>query len=160
MDEPKDGYTIMIFRGSVAGPLKFTFSRSLIRKSIGIAAALLVVEIILLSQAVIRIGEMWELKALRAEMANVREQTTLFSNTVDDLKRRLLAMKEVNQRLRLMLGIEPQKSENVYEGKGGDSAAPVPVSGEVPAATNETEGKSASDEAAAVEEPKNELLAQ
>ena len=161
MEEPKDGYTIMIFRGSVAGPLKFTFSRGFIRKSIGIAAALLVIEIILLSQAVIRIGEMWELKALRAEMANVREQTTLFSNTVDDLKRRLLAMKEVNQRLRLMLGIEPQKSEAAYDGKGGDAAASVVGSEEAPAdSTNEADVKRTPDEAAAVEEPKDELLAQ
>ena len=161
MDEPKDGYTIMIFRGSVAGPLKFTFSRRFIRKSIGIAAALLVIEIVLLSQAVIRIGEMWELKALRAEMANVREQTTLFSNTVDDLKRRLLAMKEINQRLRLMLGIEPQKSETVYDGKGGDPAAIG--SSEAPAgSTSEAEARRGGpDEAvAAQEEPKDELLAQ
>jgi murein DD-endopeptidase MepM/ murein hydrolase activator NlpD len=104
---------------------------------------------------------MWELKALRAEMANVREQTTLFSNTVDDLKRRLLAMKEVNQRLRLMLGIEPQKSEAAYDGKGGDAVASVVGSEESPAdSTNEADVKRAPDEAAAVEEPKDELLAQ
>ena len=71
-----------------------------------------------------RIGEIWELKALRAEMASVREQTTTFSNSVNDLKRRLLAMKEVNQRLRLMLGIETPKTENVLDGKGGESNPP------------------------------------
>jgi murein DD-endopeptidase MepM/ murein hydrolase activator NlpD len=121
MDEPKDAYTVMIFRGSMSGPLKFSFSRSLIRKAVGFGVALLIVEAVLLSQTVMRIGEIWELKALRTEMASVREQTTTFSNSVNDLKRRLLAMKEVNQRLRLMLGIESPKTENVLEGKGGDS---------------------------------------
>ncbi|WP_447979195.1 M23 family metallopeptidase [Candidatus Nitrospira bockiana] len=121
MDEPKDAYTVMIFRGSMAGPLKFSFSRTLVRKAAVVGLVLAIVQVILLSQAVMRIGEIWELKALRAEMASVREQTTSFSNTVNELKRRLLAMKEVNQRLRLMLGIEAPKPEAVLDGKGGDS---------------------------------------
>lgn len=135
MDEPKDAYTVMIFRGSMSGPLKFSFSRSLIRKAVGFGVALLVIEAVLLSQTVMRIGEIWELKALRVEMASVREQTTTFSNSVNDLKRRLLAMKEVNQRLRLMLGIEPPKTESILDGKGGDSAAPQ---GELQESSNDT----------------------
>jgi murein DD-endopeptidase MepM/ murein hydrolase activator NlpD len=135
MDEPKDAYTVMIFRGSMSGPLKFSFSRSLIRKAVGFGVALLIIEAVLLSQTVMRIGEIWELKALRVEMASVREQTTTFSNSVNDLKRRLLAMKEVNQRLRLMLGIEPPKTESILDGKGGDSAPPQ---GELQESSNET----------------------
>jgi murein DD-endopeptidase MepM/ murein hydrolase activator NlpD len=134
MDEPKDAYTVMIFRGSMSGPLKFSFSRSLIRKAVGFGVALLIIEAVLLSQTVMRIGEIWELKALRVEMASVREQTTTFSNSVNDLKRRLLAMKEVNQRLRLMLGIEPPKTESILDGKGGDSAPPQ---GELQESSNE-----------------------
>ncbi|MER3422393.1 MAG: hypothetical protein C4293_03360, partial [Nitrospiraceae bacterium] len=88
MNEPKDSYTIMIFRGSMAGPLRFSFSRTLIRRMMALGVALLLVEIVLLSQVVIRIGEMWELKALRAEIMTAREQTTAFSNAVEDLKRR------------------------------------------------------------------------
>jgi murein DD-endopeptidase MepM/ murein hydrolase activator NlpD len=123
MEEPKDNYTVMIFRGSLAGPLRFSFSRALVRRLMALGIGLLIVEIVLLSQVVLRIGEMWELKALRAEILTVREQTTAFSTAVNDLKRRLLAMKEVNQRLRLMLGIETQKSENVLDGRGGENAS-------------------------------------
>src|SRR6476620_4332384 len=135
MDEPKDAYTVMIFRGSMSGPLKFSFSRSLVRKAVGFGVALLIIEAVLLSQTVMRIGEIWELKALRVEMASVREQTTTFSNSVNDLKRRLLAMKEVNQRLRLMLGIEPPKTESILDGRGGDSAPPQ---GEFQESSNDT----------------------
>lgn len=134
MDEPKDAYTVMIFRGSMSGPLKFSFSRSLIRKAVAFGLALLVIEAVLLSQTVMRIGEIWELKALRVEMASVREQTTTFSNSVNDLKRRLLAMKEVNQRLRLMLGIEAPKTETILDGKGGDS---VPSQGVIEESSNQ-----------------------
>ena len=121
MEEPRDNYTVMIFRGSLAGPLRFSFSRTLVRRAIGLGVVLLIIQVVLLSQVVLRIGEMWELKALRAEILTVREQTTSFSTAVNDLKRRLLAMKEVNQRLRLMLGIEPQKSDNVLDGQGGEN---------------------------------------
>jgi murein DD-endopeptidase MepM/ murein hydrolase activator NlpD len=160
MDEPKDAYTVMIFRGSMSGPLKFSFSRSLIRKAIGFGVALLVIEAVLLSQTVMRIGEIWELKALRAEMASVREQTTTFSNSVNDLKRRLLAMKEVNQRLRLMLGIESPKPESVLDGKGGDSEMPPQgqqssMSG---ASSEGVEIKPVSEESTGEDQPKDPLL--
>lgn len=160
MDEPKDAYTVMIFRGSMSGPLKFSFSRSLIRKAIGFGVALLVIEAVLLSQTVMRIGEIWELKALRAEMASVREQTTTFSNSVNDLKRRLLAMKEVNQRLRLMLGIESPKAEAVLDGKGGDSE--IPPRGELGSMNqstgDSTEVQPASYEPTREEQPRDPLL--
>jgi murein DD-endopeptidase MepM/ murein hydrolase activator NlpD len=163
MDEPKDAYTVMIFRGSMSGPLKFSFSRSLIRKAIGFGVALLVIEAVLLSQTVMRIGEIWELKALRAEMASVREQTTTFSNSVNDLKRRLLAMKEVNQRLRLMLGIEAPKTDGILDGKGGDSEIPSPgelrsVNGASTAAGEAIETKTISDEKVTDEHPRDPLL--
>lgn len=123
MSELKDTYTIMIFRGSLAGPLRFTFSRSLVKTVVGLSVCLVLVELLLLSQVVLRIGEMWELKALRAELMNAREQTTAFSTAVEDLKRRLLAMKEVNQRLRVMLGIDtdkPDDSGDLLNGRGGE----------------------------------------
>jgi murein DD-endopeptidase MepM/ murein hydrolase activator NlpD len=122
MKESKDAYTIMIFRGSMAGPLRFSFSRSIVKTLFGVGIALILIEVVLLTQVVLRIGEMWELKALRAEMQTVREQTTMFSTAVDDLKRRLLTMKEVNQRLRVMLGIDPQTSDgDLLNGRGGDT---------------------------------------
>src|SRR5687768_11801745 len=160
MDEPKDAYTVMIFRGSMSGPLKFSFSRSLIRKAIGFGVALLVIEAVLLSQTVMRIGEIWELKALRAEMASVREQTTTFSNSVNDLKRRLLAMKEVNQRLRVMLGIDSQKTEGVLDGKGGDSEVlPQGELSSMDRSSSESVGiKGVSYESTGEDQPKDPLL--
>ena len=122
MGEHKDSYTIMIFRGSLAGPLRFSFSRSLVRRAVALGIGLILVEVVLLSQVVLRIGEMWELRSLRAEISTVREQTTAFSTAVNDLKRRLVAMKEVNQRLRLMLGIESPKTETLLDGRGGENA--------------------------------------
>jgi murein DD-endopeptidase MepM/ murein hydrolase activator NlpD len=69
---------------------------------------------------VIRTGEVWELSAFRAEAMSAREQTSAFSSAVDDLKKRLTSMKEVNQRLRVMLGIDIPKTGDVVNGRGGE----------------------------------------
>ncbi|MGH7229287.1 MAG: M23 family metallopeptidase, partial [Nitrospiraceae bacterium] len=55
-----------------------------------------------------------------------REQTAAFSTAVGDLKRRLLTMKEVNQRLRVMLGIQEVKSPDLLNGRGGEE---TPIDG-------------------------------
>ena len=131
MGEPKDSYTIVIFRGATSKPLRFSFSRSFVRRAVIVGACLLLVELLFISQYVIRTGNMWELDALRVEIVNAREQTTAFSNAVRDLKQRLLAMQEINKKLRVMLGIQPEKQEDLLNGRGG---------GERPLLEGETDG--------------------
>jgi murein DD-endopeptidase MepM/ murein hydrolase activator NlpD len=55
-----------------------------------------------------------------------REQTAAFSSAIDDLKKRLSVMGEVNQRLRVMLGIDSTKpTGDLANGRGGDDG-PLP----------------------------------
>ena len=119
MREAKDSYTIVVFRGATSKPLRFSFSRSFVRRAMIVGACLLLVELMFISQYVIRTGDMWELSALRVEIVNAREQTTAFANAVRDLKQRLLAMHEINKKLRVMLGIQPEKAEDLLNGRGG-----------------------------------------
>jgi murein DD-endopeptidase MepM/ murein hydrolase activator NlpD len=123
--EDSDAYTVVIFRGSTAKPLRFSFPRKLVSKLLIAGAIFVLVDILVLSHYVIRTGEVWELSAFRAEAMSAREQTGAFSSAVDDLKKRLTSMKEVNQRLRVMLGIEPTKTGDVANGRGGEDA-PLP----------------------------------
>jgi murein DD-endopeptidase MepM/ murein hydrolase activator NlpD len=120
MASKHDSYTIVIFRGHTATPWRLNISRRLVRATLAVVAALVIGELVLLSQYVVKSGEVWELRALREEVLSTREQTSAFSTAVEDLKRRLWAMKEVNQRLRVMLGIDEQKPEDVFNGQGGD----------------------------------------
>jgi murein DD-endopeptidase MepM/ murein hydrolase activator NlpD len=90
---------------------------------------LIAAELVLLSQYVVRTGEVWELQAIRQELLSAREQTSTFANSFEDLKRRVLAMKEVNQKLRVMLGIETLKPEDYLNGQGGEE---TPIAGEQP----------------------------
>lgn len=123
--EQSDAYTVVIFRGSTAKPLRFSFPRKFVRKLLILLAVLVFADLLVISHYVIRTGEVWELSAFRAEAMSAREQTAAFSAAVDDLKRRLTTMKEVNQRLRVMLGIESVKPGDLLNGRGGEDA-PLP----------------------------------
>lgn len=131
MSQPDDAYTIVIFRGTNDKPLRFSFPRAIVRKAIVVGVLLILGEILLLSQYVIQTGKVWELQEIRQELLSAREQTSSFSMAVDDLKRRVLAMKEVNEKLRVMLGIESLKPEDYLNGQGGEET-PLIEGGQAP----------------------------
>ena len=130
--ENSDAYTIVIFRGSSAKPLRFSFPRKLVSKLLIVGAIFVIADILIISHYVVRTGEVWELSSYRAEAVSAREQTGAFSSSIDDLKKRLTSMKEVNQRLRVMLGIEPPKTGDATNGRGGVDA-PLPDGNILPA---------------------------
>lgn len=123
--ENNDAYTVVIFRGSTAKPLRFSFPRKFVRKLLILLACFVFADLLLISHYVVRTGEVWELSAFRAEAMSAREQTTAFSTAIDDLRKRLTAMKDVNQRLRVMLGIESVKPGDLTNGRGGEDG-PLP----------------------------------
>lgn len=123
--ENSDSYTVVIFRGSTAKPLRFSFPRKFVRKLLIVCGIFIVADLLVLSHYVIRTGEVWELSAFRSEAMSARQQTAAFSTAIDDLKKRLSSMKEVNQRLRVMLGIETPKTGDTVNGRGGEDG-PLP----------------------------------
>jgi murein DD-endopeptidase MepM/ murein hydrolase activator NlpD len=129
--ESSDAYTVVIFRGSTAKPLRFSFPRKFVSKLLICGAIFILSDILVISHYVIRTGEVWELSAFRAEAMSAREQTSAFSSAVDDLKKRLTSMKEVNQRLRVMLGIDTPKTGDIVNGRGGEDV-PLPDGNTLP----------------------------
>ncbi|MBX3320688.1 MAG: M23 family metallopeptidase [Nitrospira sp.] len=126
-----DSYTIVIFRGSTAKPLRFSFSRKLLRRLMVCAGFLALIDLAVVSHYVVRTGEVWELASFRSEAMSAREQTAAFTTAIDDLKKRIGAMNEVNQRLRVMLGIEVPKSGDMVNGRGGEEV-PILEEGALP----------------------------
>lgn len=123
-----DSYTIVVFRGSTAKPLRFSFSRKLLRRLLVCVGLVVLADLLVVSHYVVRTGEVWELASFRNEAMSAREQTAAFSTAIDDLKKRIGAMNEVNQRLRVMLGIELPKSGDMVNGRGGEEV-PLPEEG-------------------------------
>ncbi len=122
-----DAYTIVVFRGSTAKPIRFSFSKKLLRRLLVCVGLVVLADLLVVSHYVIRTGEVWELASFRAEAMSAREQTAAFSTAINDLKKRLGAMNEVNQRLRVMLGIEMPKTGDMTNGRGGEE---MPISEE------------------------------
>lgn len=123
-----DAYTVVVFRGSTAKPIRFSFSKKLLRRLLVCVGVVVLADLLVVSHYVIRTGEVWELASFRTEAMSAREQTAAFSSAVDDLKKRLGAMSEVNQRLRVMLGIEVPKTGDMTNGRGGEEV-PIPEVG-------------------------------
>jgi murein DD-endopeptidase MepM/ murein hydrolase activator NlpD len=129
--ENSDAYTVVIFRGSTAKPLRFSFPRKFVRNLLIVGCLFVIADLLVISHYVIRTGEVWELSAFRTEAMSAREQTAAFSSAIDDLKKRIVAMKEVNQRLRVMLGIEVPKTGDMVNGRGGEEV-PLPEGSTMP----------------------------
>ncbi|MGA6827024.1 M23 family metallopeptidase [Nitrospira sp. NS4] len=130
--ESSDAYTVVIFRGSTAKPLRFSFSRKFVRNLLIACCICLLADILVISHYVVRTGEVWELSAFRTEAMSARQQTAAFSSAIEDLKKRIGAMKEVNQRLRVMLGIDTSsRPGDLVNGRGGEET-PLPEGSVVP----------------------------
>jgi len=95
------------------------------------AGFLALIDLAVVSHYVVRTGEVWELASFRSEAMSAREQTAAFTTAIDDLKKRIGAMNEVNQRLRVMLGIEVPKSGDMVNGRGGEEV-PILEEGAMP----------------------------
>jgi len=127
-----DAYTVVVFRGSTAKPIRFSFSKKLLRRLLVCVGLVVLADLLVVSHYVIRTGEVWELAAFRTEAMSAREQTAAFSTAIDDLKKRLGAMNEVNQRLRVMLGIEVPKTGDMANGRGGEEVPILEEGGTIP----------------------------
>ena len=157
--EDSDAYTVVIFRGSTAKPLRFSFPRKLVSKLLIVGVIFALVDIFVISHYVIRTGEVWELSAFRAEVMSAREQTEAFSTAVDDLKKRLTSMKEVNQRLRVMLGIESPKTGDMANGRGGVDV-PLPDGNALPTSEETIKNDTGAQHFSSVETSQSDLTGQ
>lgn len=130
MDETSDSYTVVVFRGSASKPLRFSFPRKFVHKLLVLVGLVVLADLLVISHYIVRTGEVWQLSAFQVEAMSARQQTVAFATAIDDLKKRLASMKEVNQRLRVMLGIDPIKQPgDLANGRGGEDS-PIPVGGE------------------------------
>jgi hypothetical protein len=84
-----------------------------------------VLEALFLVQYVTRSGEIWELETLRSEAIQHRQQATTLSSAMEDLRKQLSNMREVNVRLRVMLGLDPPKIPPSPLGLGGKEESRV-----------------------------------
>src|SRR2546421_5442375 len=124
-------YHIVVFPGATSAPRRFRIKRRTVSILLIASLVAVVLEGAFLVQYVIRSGELWELQNLRSEVADHRGRATAFSTGMEDIRKQLSTMQEINTRLRIMLGLDPPKSEHLPPGLGGkeESDATIPPQG-------------------------------
>ena len=104
MKSSDEAYTLMIFRGATTNPLQFRLGKATFRRSVITGLVLLVVQVGILIHYVVQTGQVAELNTLRQEITESRDQTSVFSVAIDEMKQQLVAMQQLNRKLQTMFG--------------------------------------------------------
>ena len=112
-------FHIVIFPSATSRPRRFSIKRRTVRVLLFTTVVAVILEAFFLVQYVTRSGEIWELETLRSEAVQHRQQATTLSSAMEDLRKQLSNMREVNVRLRVMLGLDPPKVPPSPLGLGG-----------------------------------------
>jgi murein DD-endopeptidase MepM/ murein hydrolase activator NlpD len=119
MSKSDQEFHIVVFPGATSHPRRFSVRRRTVKILLVGSLLAAVVEALFLVQYVTRSGEIWELEALRSETAQHRQQASALSSSLEDLRKQLSTMREVNIRIRMMLGLNPPKVPPSPLGLGG-----------------------------------------
>lgn len=125
MASPDHEYHIVIFPGATSRPRRFSIKRRTVKILLVASLVAAVLEVAFLVQYVTQSGEIWELQALRSEAVQHRQQATALSSAMEDIRKQLSTMREINIRLRVMLGLDPPKAAPSPLGLGGKEESHV-----------------------------------
>jgi len=112
-------FHIVVFPGATAHPRRFNIKRRTAKMLLIAGFLVAIVQAFFLFQYVTQNGEIWELEALRSESLQHRQQAGMLSSAQEDLRKQLSAMRDVNTRIRMMLGLDPPKGSSSPLGLGG-----------------------------------------
>ena len=131
MNKSDQEFHIVVFPGATSRPRRFSIGRRTVKILLVASVLAAVVEALFLVQYVTRSGEIWELEALRSEAIQHRQQASALSLSLEDLRKQLSTMRDVNIRIRMMLGLDPPKVPPSPLGLGGkeESSAAMPPGG-------------------------------
>ncbi|HXC62489.1 MAG TPA: hypothetical protein VNV63_07430, partial [Nitrospiria bacterium] len=115
----KESYTIMVLPNPTAKAHRFSISKKALKTILGLCSVSLVFLIIFLVQYVQALGERWELASLRKETKTQRLQIQTFTVAVNDLKKEMNRLQELDAKLRVITDIGPPAEKNQLLGMGG-----------------------------------------
>ncbi len=134
MKPSDDAFTIMIFRGATANPLRIRLRKVTLRRALIAGIFLCIAQVGIMSHYIVQTGQVVELNTLRKEITESRGQTIAFSTAIDEMKQRMLSMQQLNIKLQTMFGLEPDPLDQGMElnGQGGEEIPYEYVTGNEP----------------------------
>src|SRR5438477_9745446 len=112
-------YTIMVLPNPTAKAHRFIITKKALKIVLGLGSIFLVLLVVFLIQYVQALGERWELASLRKEAKGQRLQIQAFTVAVNDLKKEMSRLKELDTKLRVITDIGPPAEKSQLLGMGG-----------------------------------------
>jgi murein DD-endopeptidase MepM/ murein hydrolase activator NlpD len=112
-------YTIMVLPNPTAKAHRFIITKKALKIVLGLGSIFLVLLVVFLIQYVQALGERWELASLRKEAKGQRLQIQAFTVAVNDLKKEMGRLKELDTKLRVITDIGPPAEKSQLLGMGG-----------------------------------------
>ena len=128
MNPSNDRWTIVLFRGTRATPLKISVRKKTVKRVLLAVVILAVVQVGVLAQYVSQTTRVTdqgaELEGLKAELSQSKEQAVGFSEAIDNMQERVLTIQTINEKLQVMFGLAPEKAQDAdAEGQGGEEVS-------------------------------------
>lgn len=127
MGKNDDSYTVVILPSPTSEPYRFSLSKKTCKYLIGFSSVLMLVLAGFFVQYSLMLGQITELKDLRREAKTQKIQLQSFLTTIDDLKKQMNRLIELDQKLRVITDIGPRQEVSVI-GLGGPEEAGLPHS--------------------------------
>lgn len=126
MKNPDDGYTVIIFRGTRANPLRLRMRKALVRYTLIGGLCVLVLQGGFFAHYLFQRSQLTDLEGLREELSTSREQTNIFEFEIDSMKRRMVVLESLNQQLQTMFGLAADEIENSKDSTSGQGGEEIP----------------------------------
>ncbi len=120
MAQSNDSYTVVIFSGTkTSEPYRLSLKKGVIKLFIGFAVVFSMVLAAFSFQYYLMWDQLEDVTSLRKENKTQKVQIQGFSNTIEDLKNKVVRLVEFDRKLRVMTDIGPPKRNTSAFGVGG-----------------------------------------
>ena len=126
MKESEDTLTVIVFRGARANPWRLKIRKVFVKHGLIWGLALLLIQGGIITHYVYQWSQLSELEEIKKELSTSRSKTGTFSTEVDGMKKRMLALENLNRKLQTMFGLEPDDIQGLPSGVPGQGGEEFP----------------------------------
>ncbi len=129
MKESEESLTVIVFRGARANPWRLKIRKAFVKHGLIWGVALLLLQGGIVTHYVYQWNQLSELEGIKEELNSTRANTTTFSTEVDGMKKRMLALENLNRKLQTMFGLEPDEIQGLPSDIAGQGGEELPYEG-------------------------------
>lgn len=123
MSNTDEYYTIIVFRGARATPLRIKIRPKILKRVLVTLACVTIVQLGIVAHYIIQWNQLAELRTVKTELLQSRARTSSFAGEIEGMRKRMLALEALNRKLQTLFGLEPDSIESSLdrlEGQGGE----------------------------------------